>query len=93
MLSGELNADTLLRINMQSETILSGAKKGLEKLPEPARQAIMSEVEDQQKEFSGKITSAFIDSLHHVFMIGSVMMVLALALTLFVNEKPLRDKV
>lgn len=91
MMEGEINADTLLRVNTQAEAIYEGAKKGTQDLPDPAREKVLNDLSEKQKDFSGKITSAFTESLHHVFMISSVLMVLAMSVVIFIDEKKLRD--
>ena len=91
MMEGEVNADMLLRVNTQADVIYDGAEKGTKELPEPVREKVMADLSEQQKEFSGKLKGAFTESLHHVFMISSVLMVLAMAVVLFIDEKKLRD--
>lgn len=90
---GELNADTLLRINMQEEMIKQEATKSLSAspLPENVQAAQLKTFEGQQREFSDTLIDAFTTSLHHVFIISAVLMVLALALVCFIKERPLRD--
>ncbi len=95
MLSGELNADTLLRVNMQEDTIRTAAKTALNgtTLPTAVKEAQVQKFTEQQDDFSAMIVAAFTEALHHVFMISSVLMVLALAVVAFLREKKLRDNV
>ena len=95
MLSGELDADTLLRLNAQKETIRSGAKAGLDEaaLPTAIKQAQIEKLSRQQDDFSAMIVAAFTESLHRVFMISSVLMVLGLSVVAFLREKKLSDKI
>ena len=72
MMEGEINADTLLRVNTQAEAIYEGAKKGTQDLPDPAREKVLNDLSEKQKDFSGKKTSALTDSLQHFYMISSV---------------------
>lgn len=90
MLSGELNADALLRLNAQKETITKGAAQGFERLPDPARSAAKQQFQQQQDEFTNTILYAFADGLHHIFLISSGLMVVAMILVLPVREKRLR---
>jgi hypothetical protein len=91
MLSGDLDADALLRINMAEAQINEGADQGFAKLPAPVAKAAKEKFTSQQNDFSTKIVDAFTESLHNIFMIGSILMVLALVAVVFVEEKTLRD--
>lgn len=91
MLNGDLDADALLRINMAEDQINSAADQAFSKLPTPVATAAKEKLTSQQKEFSMQIVDAFTESLHNIFMIGSVLMVLAFVTVLFVEEKKLRD--
>lgn len=91
MLQGGVDADTLLQVNMQRAAIKDGATSAFEKLPAPAASAASAAFTKQQNEFSETIVNAFTSSLHHVFMISSVLMVLGLATVTFVPEKKLRS--
>ena len=94
MLSGEITADTMLRINMQKETIRQSAESALSglALPDEFKKQQLAQFEEQQNEFSDTLIDAFTTSLHRIFMVSSVLMVMALSLVLFVEEKQLRDK-
>lgn len=94
MLDGELDADTLLRINAQKETIRSATQVGLKGagLPNSVKEAQVQKLNRQQDDFSSTIVSAFTESLHRVFIIASVLMVLGLAVVAFLREKKLSDK-
>lgn len=92
MMQGDVNADTLLRINMAKQDIQTGAGKAFEQLPAPLATVAAQKFAAEQDSFSQQVVQAFTDSLHHVFMISSVLMVLGLAMVTFVEEKKLRDK-
>lgn len=92
MLSGELDADTLLRINMAEDQIRGGAETAFAQLPAPAAEAAAKQFDTQQTEFREQIVDAFTTSLHDIFMISSVLMVLGFVMVMFVEEKKLRDK-
>lgn len=92
MFTGDLDADALLRINMAQDTINTGAAEGFAKLPAPVAKAAQEKFEAQQKEFSTKVVDAFTESLHNIFMIGSVLMAFAFVTVLFIEEKKLLDK-
>ena len=90
MLSGELNADVLLRLNAQKETIARAAAQGFERLPAPARAQAKQQFGQQQDEFTNVILHAFTDGLHQVFLISSGLMVVAMIAVMPVREKRLR---
>ena len=60
-------------------------------IPESAKKSQVDNLVQQQDSFSQQVVEAFTQSLHQVFMISSVLMVMAFALVFFVREKPLRD--
>lgn len=88
MLSGELNADVLLRLNAQKETIAKAAAQEFERLPAPAQ--AKQQFSRQQDEFTNVILHAFTDGLHQVFLISSGLMVVAMIAVMLVREKRLR---
>lgn len=90
MLSGELNADVLLRLNAQKETILRTANQGFERLPAPAQAQAKQQFNQQQAEFTDVILHAFADGLHQIFLISSGLMVVAMIAVMPVREKRLR---
>lgn len=90
MLSGELNADVLLRLNAQKETIAKAAAQGFERLPAPAQAQAKQQFSRQQDEFTNVILHAFTDGLHQVFLISSGLMVVAMIAVMPVREKRLR---
>ena len=90
MLSGELNADVLLRLNAQKETIARAAAQGFERLPAPAQAQAKQQFSQQQDEFTNAILHAFTDGLHQVFLISSGLMVVAMIAVMPVREKRLR---
>ena len=90
MLSGELNADVLLRLNAQKETIAQTAAQGFERLPAPAQAQAKQQFSQQQEEFTNIILHAFADGLHQVFLISSGLMVVAMITVIPVREKRLR---
>lgn len=92
MISGEVDADTLLRINMAEAQITEGAAQAFAELPAPAAAAAKEKLAVQQADFSTQVVNAFTSSLHNIFMISSALMVLAFATVTFVEEKKLRDK-
>lgn len=91
MFTGEIDADTLLRINMAESQINDGVAEAFAGLPAPVAAAAKEKLATQQEEFSTQVVDAFTASLHNIFMIGSVLMVLAFVTVLFIEEKKLRD--
>jgi len=90
MLSGELNADVLLRLNAQKETIAKAVAQEFEQLPAPAQAQAKQQFSRQQDEFTNVILHAFTDGLHQVFLISSGLMVVAMIAVMPVREKRLR---
>ena len=90
MLSGELNADVLLQLNAQKETIAKAAAQEFERLPAPAQAQAKQQFSQQQEEFTNVILHAFADGLHQVFLISSGLMVVAMIAVMPVREKRLR---
>lgn len=90
MLSGELNADVLLRLNAQKETIAKAAAQEFERLPAPAQAQAKQQFNQQQAEFTDVILHAFADGLHQVFLISSGLMVVAMIAVMPIREKRLR---
>lgn len=91
MIQGDLDANTLLQINMQKKSIATAADQSFKKLPIPIAEKMKQNFSVQQADYSKKVVDAFTKSLHHIFTISSVMMVLALAFVVFVKERPLKD--
>lgn len=91
MFTGEIDADTLLRINMAESQINDGVAEAFAGLPAPVAAAAKEKLATQQEEFSTQVVDAFTVSLHNIFMIGSALMVLAFVTVLFIEEKKLRD--
>jgi hypothetical protein len=94
MVQGEITADSLLLINAQHDIIREYAEKSFAQIPLPEvreqqRQAFIAE----QDEFRTQLINAFTESLHRIFMISSILMVIALVLVCFVKERPLRGGV
>ena len=94
MVDGDIDADTLLQLNAQQDAIKSGAEQAFAKIPAPAaRAAAQKQFAEQQKNYNDDIVQAFTDSLHHIFMVSSALMALALVIVLFLKERPLRSGV
>ncbi|HSW90909.1 MAG TPA: MDR family MFS transporter [Candidatus Saccharimonadales bacterium] len=94
MLNGNIDADVLLQINTQKDTIADGANKAFDKIPAPAvRDETKKSFADQQNKYSAEVTDAFTKSLHQIFMLGAALMALSLVIVCFVKERPLRDSV
>lgn len=90
LVSGDLDADTLLRINMAGKQINEGAKRGLESLPPEVAKVATDNLQKEQQDFNDQVVDAFTKSLHTIFMISSGLMVLAFAVVTFIEEKKLR---
>lgn len=92
MLGNEISADTLLQVNSQKDTIRAGAEQSFSSIPsEKLQQKARADFTRQQDDFSRLIVNAFTTALHHIFLVSSVLMVIAFIIVSFVKEKPLRS--
>ena len=87
----QVQADTLLQLNAQKETIRQNVTSRFATLPEPARTQATERFNQRQAEFSTKLLQAFADSLHRVFIFSSGLMLLAVIVLLPFRERPLGD--
>ena len=92
MMSGDVDADTLLQLNMQQAQIKAQAEKSFAKIPNPIIQRETKKAfTAQQEQFHDEIIAAFTTSLHHIFMTSSALMAFAVIIAAFIKDKPLRD--
>ena len=91
-LDGELNADTLLRINSQRDAISQGTAKGMARLPAPARARAQQQLSQQQDDYTTRILNAFSDSLHQIFIISAALMATGFLVALFLPQRTLTTK-
>lgn len=86
------DSNTLLNLNMPDtkEKISDGFAAGVSKLPEPARDQATTKFNDDQTAYAGKITTAFSDSLQRIFIVSSVLMLMASVLVFMIKERPLK---
>ncbi|MBL8160304.1 MFS transporter [Candidatus Saccharibacteria bacterium] len=93
---GTVTADTALQLNSPDvqKKIEAGIRSGIEQsaLPAAAKPAAIDKALQQQKDFSHKVREAFAASLQKVFVWAAVLVALALALSFFLKEIPLRDR-
>lgn len=95
LLQDDITADTMLQINSQKAVIGEAAAKGINSSPVPAmvKQKQLEAFRQEQNDFSSKLVDAFTSSLHHIFMISSVLMVAAFVVVSFITERKLRSGV
>lgn len=86
------DANTLLNLNTTTtkEQVIEGIKTATASAPAGVQDAAVQQVTEQQKAYSQKVVNAFSDSLHKIFMITASLMFLALVLSSFLKERPLR---
>lgn len=86
------DANTLLNINTSTarDQVISGVKEATSDAPVEVQEAAVTSVREQQDAYSNRVVNAFSDSLHHIFMITASLMFLALVLSFFLKERPLR---
>jgi len=87
------DANTLLTLNMPDvkKQITDGAKSGFAELPQPVAEKAEATFTKNQEEFSGKVTHAFSDSLRHIFVVASVLMVISTILAFSLKERKLKQ--
>lgn len=86
------DSNTLLNLNMPETKakITDGFEQGTAQLPEPVRQKAQDEFTKNQEAYAGKVTHAFSDSLQRIFIVSSILMLLAAVLVFMIREKPLQ---
>ncbi len=90
---GDLSdSNTLLNLNMPDirTKITDGFNEGVKNLPAPIKDKATDEFMQEQSDYSDKITVAFSDSLHRLFLISSGLMLAAAILVFMIKERPLK---
>lgn len=87
------DSNTLLNLNMPDtkQKITDGFNKSVTTLPEPMRIKATEQFTSQQSTYANKISTAFSDSLRHIFVISSILMLLATVLVFTIKERPLKE--
>lgn len=94
MIADTSDANTLLNLN--SPTVKANVNKQLaesldkQNLPEEVKKQQEQAVKADQAEYNDKVLNAFSTSLHHIFIVTSSLMGLALILSCFLIERELR---
>lgn len=89
---GDLDdVNTLLNLNMPDikREISDAAESQAQRMPESVRTEFITQFEDQQDEFSYKVTHAFSDGLHRIFMVAGILMATSAVLVFMIRERPL----
>ncbi len=94
MLPSPIDATAALQLNMQNEQIRNQANSSIDKSAAPA--SVKKELKDkfahEQDSFKAKTVDAFTTSLHKVFIVADILMVVALIAVCFIKEKELRGQ-
>lgn len=94
MLEKVNDADTLLNINTPDfkEKVEEGLTQNLKasSLPQPAQDQVTWDLKNKQTAYAEKVVNAFSTSLHTIFAITAVLMLLAGVFSVFLKERPLR---
>ncbi len=87
------DANTMLNLNMPDikKQVTDSADSAFAKLPEPIRTVQQKQFKTNQDVFARKVTSAFSDSLSHIFRVASVLVLIATVAVFMLKEKPLRS--
>lgn len=93
LLQGDIDADTLLRINAQSDSILEQATQSIDSspLPQPTKTEAIKRFSSEQQGFEKHVIDAFTDSLHRVFMVSASLMTIAFLLSLALPNPELKS--
>lgn len=93
MIEGDIDANSVLQLNAQRETIAQQANAAIEQAPIPdaAKEAQKNQFAENQDEFRETVVETFTDSLHHVFYVSAGLMALALVSVSLIKERELRD--
>jgi EmrB/QacA subfamily drug resistance transporter len=85
--------NTLLTLNMPDvkHEITNAADTQFAKLPEPVQTQARNTFVTNQNEFASKVTHAFSDSLHTIFIVASVMIGIATVFVFTIKERKLRS--
>jgi EmrB/QacA subfamily drug resistance transporter len=84
--------NTLLTLNTPDikESVSDGAYKTIDALPESAQSDARSAFNTNQSEFSSKVTHAFSESLHKIFIIASILIGTAAIIVFTLKERTLK---
>lgn len=93
LLPGRLDTDAALQLNGQRETIARQVEASLHSsvLPADKLRPIEEHFAKLQADFNYRVTAAFTDSLHRVFVASAATMFVALAVISRITERPLRS--
>lgn len=94
LLSDDIDADVLLQVNTQKDTISKQANAVFAQIPnEKLQSATKTVFTEKQNEFSASIVTAFTDSLHRIFIVAGSIMAAGLIAVLFIENKKLQGGV
>ncbi|TAL14088.1 MFS transporter [Patescibacteria group bacterium] len=87
------DANTLLNLNMPDikGQVSSAAESSFAKLPAIQANVAKQTFEKTQSDFSSKVTHAFSDSLHHIFVVASFLVAGATVLVFLLKERVLKS--
>lgn len=94
---GDLNdTNTMLNLNMPDvkqkiNDGFAGSVANNPNLPDATKEQLQAGFDKEQTAYASKITHAFSDSLRRIFIVASVLMLLATVLVFMLKEKPLKS--
>jgi EmrB/QacA subfamily drug resistance transporter len=88
-----IDANSALQVNAQREAIKDGATTAINKLPVPdaVKTKQLDQFAAQQNDYKTKVINSFSDTIHTIFTVAALLMLLSLVAVLFIKERPLRD--
>lgn len=86
------DSNTLLNLNMPDtkQKITDGFSQSVASLPETIKEKAKKDFDNRQSEYSDKVVKAFSDSLQRIFIVSSVLMLVATVLVFMIKERPLK---
>jgi EmrB/QacA subfamily drug resistance transporter len=90
---GDVNdANTLLNLNMPQtkDKVKEAVISSTAQLPAPVKEAALKQFTEKQNAYGTKVVNAFTESIHHIFIVTSSIMLVGLLLSLAIKERTLQ---
>jgi EmrB/QacA subfamily drug resistance transporter len=90
---GDVNdANTLLNLNMPQtkDKVKEAVISSTAQLPAPVKEAALKQFTEKQNAYGKKVVNAFTESIHHIFIVTSSIMLVGLLLSLAIKERTLQ---
>lgn len=90
---GDVNdANTLLNLNMPQtkDKVKEAVISSTAQLPAPAKEAAVKQFTEKQDAYGTKVVNAFTESIHHIFIVTSSIMLVGLLMSFAIKERTLK---